>query len=1466
VSKTSAQTGGPLVLVGTERGITLIPRPTPLTRLNYFDGKFLRADDLSREQHYLRSLVELANRAGGWGVVHGFDTVLGSQRATIDLGPGLAIDPAGRTLYLPHAASVSVRELLEKSRRFATAGGAQQSRANGRGAFDLCEVDEPDTEEPGSAFPTDLYLISIAHVEALCGEEDVYGKLCEDACVTSSQRPYRLEGVVVRAAPLTLRPGACDAPWLTARHLRSRVAAAYFAAERRRLGRLMSGARLREETWCLGARAEPGNDVPIAVVAVNGGAVDFLDAWTARRERMETPARRYWAWQMMMRPWNVYLAQILQFQCHLRDVLDGAPDPAAPTDPCADRDEVIRSAVDTLTSLEGSQDLSGALQQLVALNQSFKQVLASASKSAPKRILIGRGIVELPSAGYLPVSPGGPVGVETQVRRLLGEGVDLRFCAVRPDFVAHALEEAQHMERICLLQGLEDPTRLEEVDILVPDGEFLPGAAVARLYDVRLELSIPVADPSPAGTGDVVTITRARGVGRAAPISGGGAEVHLAADAGTLEAALTAALRDVISDLLGPALSLNVREGGAWLSLRIDENPYERAVGDSVGWRADVAVGLSLAVEGGDRASLNVGLHGSLSLSHRGEESSGVRVVMGALTVFTGMSAHLNGNESATESGSVTLELRAELRLAAAGESSLVVRLDHEDGGARLNARWQQKQVDADVSVTVMEEGEWHLRDQQGPTATISGRVIDAATNEPIPAAQVRIAEEDLSTSTSAAGAYSLDIRGLLDRTGSEGLELVVVASHAGYRDVRTGPIFLSPNLQSRVVDFELRAPETHDIATLEAEETTAVLAPSHPAHQAALSGIRRVADAREDAAFRTSAEQALFAPVAPPVEGSTLRATRDWVLFHRRRTKRCGVVEEPGPLPPLPPPTVVRRYRLFHVQSPPDASMERLRTLIRGAQPIPGMASVSATARFEGGSAVLATPPSELQNAWRAANPEERIVYGAIAAAGPAVADSPAVQEARLQQVTAMLSGVTEAGGATFDLLDAVPAHLDATGAEGAMVFVTASPCTAVRRDSGDLVALHAGVLSCFQIAFSGYDDHEGQVLASGLLADEFYATDTLTERVEVDRRAITQNNSVQLRVYRDLQRARRAAEHAAALFAALPDPTAAQRTMHAEVLNLGGFTYVLFAENYCSGVPHSTTQPDGTVSWGAPQNRQQLLERASRMFSEALALAQGLGSAAQQNLARVGLARTLTIRAGSPARWQEALSIAQQVPLNFVYQIEHADDLPRQLNGTWSLSRSRRAYSVADRHGRNGLPFRGANDPRVTFEEPPVSGIDARLAHFALLKYPAANAPVVLASGIETRLIIAEARLALGENPAAVLQHVNEVRAAAGLPPLPGGLSGEQLLNQIFLERAFSLFATSHRLGDLRRLVRPQEQGGYGRPVAAVYPTGPYTRPQLPNGDLREGDFGDHVSLLVPVDPDNPGFQPAQCNPRVP
>jgi hypothetical protein len=141
----------------------------------------------------------------------------------------------------------------------------------------------------------DLFVITVAPAEAWCGQEDVYGKLCEDACVTSTDRPFVLEGIVLRARPLVLNkplPVSSAFPF-DETHLRSRVASAVFAEEPALIGSLISKAGLESHVWCLGAQADGGAEVPLAVVDRSGAAIGFLDAWTVRREKIDTVAKRY---------------------------------------------------------------------------------------------------------------------------------------------------------------------------------------------------------------------------------------------------------------------------------------------------------------------------------------------------------------------------------------------------------------------------------------------------------------------------------------------------------------------------------------------------------------------------------------------------------------------------------------------------------------------------------------------------------------------------------------------------------------------------------------------------------------------------------------------------------------------------------------------------------------------------------------------------------------------------------------------------------------------------------------------------------------------------------------------------------------------------------------------------------------------------------------------------------------------
>jgi hypothetical protein len=135
--------------------------------------------------------------------------------------------------------------------------------------------------------------------------------------------------------------------------------------------------------------------------------------------------------------------------------------------------------------------------------------------------------------------------------------------------------------------------------------------------------------------------------------------------------------------------------------------------------------------------------------------------------------------------------------------------------------------------------------------------------------------------------------------------------------------------------------------------------------------------------------------------------------------------------------------------------------------------------------------------------------------------------------------------------------------------------------------------------------------------------------------------------------------------------------------------------------------------------------------------------------------------------------------------------------------------------------------------------------------LEYDTPAASIPLAGATEARLIQAEALLNSGDESGS-LEMLNALRASTGLPPLadPGTTDGR--ITQLFRERAFWLWFTGHRLGDLRRLVWQ-----YGRSPDAVYPTGPYGGgPQF---------YGSQLEL--PVDEvNNPQYDATSCDPSKP
>jgi starch-binding outer membrane protein, SusD/RagB family len=198
--------------------------------------------------------------------------------------------------------------------------------------------------------------------------------------------------------------------------------------------------------------------------------------------------------------------------------------------------------------------------------------------------------------------------------------------------------------------------------------------------------------------------------------------------------------------------------------------------------------------------------------------------------------------------------------------------------------------------------------------------------------------------------------------------------------------------------------------------------------------------------------------------------------------------------------------------------------------------------------------------------------------------------------------------------------------------------------------------------------------------------------------------------------------------------------------------------------------------------------------------------------------------------------------VPTSFRYLVLSSANSLRQNNGMWNYTANTFAFSVPDREGGNGLPFLSAADPRLEVVATGQRGFDRATPFNLQEKYPDLQADVVLADGIEARLIQAEAALRAG-TPGPAFATLNALRATEGLAALTDPGSDVARTNLLFRERAFWMWGTSHRLGDMRRLVRQ-----YSRPQDTVFPVGEYH---------KGGEYGSDVNFPVSSDErNNPNF----------
>lgn len=404
---------------------------------------------------------------------------------------------------------------------------------------------------------------------------------------------------------------------------------------------------------------------------------------------------------------------------------------------------------------------------------------------------------------------------------------------------------------------------------------------------------------------------------------------------------------------------------------------------------------------------------------------------------------------------------------------------------------------------------------------------------------------------------------------------------------------------------------------------------------------------------------------------------------------------------------------------------------------------------------------------------------------------------------------------------------------------------------------ALRIGAIGGLQAFTGGGNVNQENIwMLSDLLTDVWKSGDTFLERNETDQRAIQSSNGVWASAYQTAHRARGYARDAAASLAASV-PT--QPGEQAEMWFIVGFTELQISQDFCNGTPFSITV-SGVPQYQPGITNQAGFQLAIAHFDTALALASGTDSVAPRAKQATLVAKAQALVDLGKFAEAAALVPASAVPTSFQYAMTFSQ--PTQSNEIWSLnaSQSSARYVVGDSFDlsgtiRNAIPFASANDPRV-----PVSGGSTSNAKTPSIDkatpwvgafWTARTQPIVVVSGLDARLIEAEAKLNAGDY-AGMTTILNSLRTTPpslgpftpkAMATLPTPATKDDAIGVFFREKAFWQFGRGQRLGDLRRLVRQ-----YGRAADSVFPAGTFH---------KGGTYSADVNAPVPdLEKSNPLF----------
>jgi hypothetical protein len=396
-------------------------------RLRAFDGLFLRAEHLNVMQDYTRDLTSALGRSGGGGVVEGYGLEL--QDNTLVAGPGLAVTPNGQPLL----ANTPLRLEL-------------------------------DSLEPDSST---YFRILLRPGKWDHGSEPVQGLLCNEPCSGGTTQKIK----------------TAEGPWLALEAVAEPLLASQTMGHR---SWLASHLFHREETdaprwpdsktsdlprdWSPSPSAQPAATVCLGVLLKDPQTGQWvLDVWAGRRDLGEPPPAHHWQWSLGVRPWAVFIAQVLQFQAQLADIL--RQQEFQPS--MAEYEEVQRRLQEVQNALSANPPqaqaealVSKAAELMASLKMfSLKKPPRSSSTGGLKDL----GFVELPPAGFLPSFAKELDDIRSEIGDLVGRnGLIRRVCTIALGDVGEVLAAAQSRERTNIAPSWTEGQRGGVLDLYVP--------------------------------------------------------------------------------------------------------------------------------------------------------------------------------------------------------------------------------------------------------------------------------------------------------------------------------------------------------------------------------------------------------------------------------------------------------------------------------------------------------------------------------------------------------------------------------------------------------------------------------------------------------------------------------------------------------------------------------------------------------------------------------------------------------------------------------------------------------------------------------------------------------------------------------------------------------------------------------------------------------------------------------------